>query len=287
MAFGTGDEYCHVPTETPEITPTSTPPIWGGQSSVIRADEEIPSMPIRMNSCPKVGDPDYGRRETRTQCAVEAFNSYRELIASTDDVMTWGRFVALVLYGEGHSVLLGRIEGGVLLLGNPQSSYLDGICWRWSIEQQQWLSGISQCEIGIQNHFPDAVTEWLFNECAYESGFSRGSYIKYENGEPILYDGTCTEDGFEAFLSQFNSLYADLADGQLSLDSDLYLPLAEAQLNEWANGQRQYGVCPCSWGNVADEQAARSGGSYNDGLSYSYFSSPVLHPGILDWFKVE
>jgi len=130
------------------------------------------------------------------------------------------------------------------------------------------------------------VAEWLFNECARELGFPAGKYSIDNDGDQIadiVYDGRCTEDGFKNFLKQVQSLYGDLADNQFDFDVQYHISRAEQELLAFLDGSRPYGLCPCSWGNVATIEEAQYG-RYWDGHSYSYFFDPGEN---LPFFRVE
>jgi hypothetical protein len=197
------------------------------------------------------------------------------------------------MYAEGHALLLGQQVNGTVVYENPQSRTPSlGVCWRLT---DSWHDGADQCNIatsttapGVQNDFTYAVWEWLFNECASATGF-----VNYQrSGTP--YSGECNEAGFIAFLSKVNTLYIDT---QFNKDPNLYVPRALEEFAKWSWGdgspnRYRYGICPCTWGNVAYEtpeqvptglnperaSARRNDGRpYNNGNSFSYFAWELTH----------
>lgn len=280
------------PTMEPTWTPTPSspppPPEWLTDDGVrIDPGQPIPGL-LPYEPCDSV-QRNNNDETSQLLCAVFAYNRYRDNLGGN---MTWGQFVALVMYAEGHPLLVGQQVSGSVVYGNPQTSEL-GVCWRL-IGTETWLQGADQCNVasssapGVQNDFTYAVWEWLFNECAKATG-----YVDYRK-DGNIYNGECNETGFVTFLSQVNTLYIDT---QFKNNPNLYLHRSVEEFAQWGyhDGARQrytYGICPCTWGNVPYgaredvpvgidpnyESASRNDGrSYNNGWSFSYFAWEEAH----------
>ncbi len=253
---------------------------WGDDGIVqIEFNNPIPVFERPYGDCTRSGD-----ESTRENCAILAFNQYKDQLGGS---ITWGQFASLVMYSEGHPILLGNTSSGNLVLQNPQVSGL-GICWRLT-GTDTWNQGQDQCNVmsitapGVQSDFVYAVWEWIFNECAKGAGFV--DYIK----DGTQYNKECNERGLVTFLAQVQSLYQDTA---FNKNPNLYLTLAEQEFAQWGwhpeTGRYHFGVCPCTWGNVAyqlpddasannanpERSARRNDGkpSINNGWSFSYFA---------------
>jgi Tol biopolymer transport system component len=256
------------------VPPLEYHPSWASGGSIdwlVKIDPNEPIPPLRQGITPCIPDNTVA---SRRPCAIEAFNQY---LGSLGGEMTWGQFAALVMYSEGDPLLLGGASVQTFAdLGNPQSALL-GTCWRL-VNGSVWNSGSGECNVsqvtsapGVQGDFVYAVWEWIFKDCAVAIGYPPGQY--QVNG--ITYGGECNEEGFLFFLEQVQTLFQDTT---YTKDPNRYLGLAISEFERWGWGdgtiQRyRYGVCPCTWGNVATQADARTndGRTYNNELSFSYF----------------
>jgi len=274
------------PTNTPTPTSTPTPTPGGNNPSSVVFNQEIPQVELNIGDyCPTSQlDPIWRRLSARLPCATDAYNNYRDLLIDANNVMTWGRFVSLVIYAEGHTIMVGRRDqSGQSVYDNPQTSISGSRCYRYSSTDSSFKNGEGECAPGIQRHFPWAVVEWIFNECAVSVGFARTYHVMPDGTQ---YTGTCTEAGFKAFLGSMHSLY-DAPAGVVNFDIELYLPRAEEELGFFRyeatrtpdDIYRAYGECPCNWGNVGSAEMARIGLNGSDN-SYSYYFNPTEDPSV-------
>jgi hypothetical protein len=288
------------PTINGQLCDTNPLPSWGNNPIPITFEQVLPPMenPEQYGGrCPVQGEPDYGTRRFRLPCAVIAYNNYQTNIATNGVEMTWGHYVALIMYSEGNTILLGYIENGVLLYNNPQlsDSDLDAVCWRAVTSDGvtvTWVNGADQCASGIQRHFAWAVVELLFKECADAMG-----YTNYGRGTTNPYNGSCTQAGLVAYLQQAEGLFKD--PNASNFDPYLYLQRANDELSLWGleidpvnPDSRKYGDCPCIWGNVdgpvntGQPSDPRYGRYTQGGFSWSYFDDPDRLAGY-QYFRVE
>ncbi|MDX2163724.1 MAG: hypothetical protein SF162_20575 [bacterium] len=263
------------PTPTPTLTPsatataTSTPEASWGTTGVVRISvaDTIPRFENVYPAC--VRD---NFTTSRLPCAIAAYNQYRLNLGGT---ITWGQFAALVAYSEGNTLLNADATGA---FRNPQDLQL-GECWRRAAGQ--WFSGRGECNVpsvpdapGIQNDFVYAVWEWLLKECATATGFVGSAGIPDYELNGMFYNGECNEDGLIRFLVQVQSLYQDTS---FQYSPNLYLDRMSQEYAFWGwyDGslrRYRYGICPCTWGNVATQDQARTGTTgINSGNSFSYF----------------
>jgi hypothetical protein len=278
------------PTPTPTLTLTLTPHIWQeGEVFLVRPDSPMPRLPLPDGSnCPSSQEfanlPASQLREANINCATITINRYHDQYGGQ---MTWAHFVALLMYVEGNAVLLGRRDPNAvsgIVYDNPQIAYRQrynngATCYRIENASGSYLSGEAHCVNGVQRHFPMAVIEWLFNECAKSVGFPSGVYVR-PDGTP--YDGTCNLTGIHEYIKDAHGLYSRGISDRDPADADLYLPLARERLNliryEVAriDGDQYmaYGECPCSWGNVQTETDAKKGYAFSS-HAFSYFHNPA------------
>jgi len=141
---GTGDNpfdtiTCATPTPTPTYTPTLTPtptptPIpWEASAVPVLFAATMPPVaaPQGISYPTNPNDLNWGKPESRLPCSVLELNNYRAVLNADSSDMTWGRFVSLILFGEGNSILLGyRNPDGSLAYHNPQASNLGSTCYR-------------------------------------------------------------------------------------------------------------------------------------------------------------
>jgi hypothetical protein len=287
-------------TKTPTATPTQTPT----PEQPVTVALGIPLPIISGEICAKTGN-----IQDRLPCAIESLNNYRtRFISENGRDMDWVDFIALIIFTEGHQIMLNG--------ANPQDTYLNSLCWRWKqsdwdTTQKGWVSGNTHCnQFGIQQHFPHAVVEWILKECAIKLDYGTRLNVTYiKNGN--LYNKQCDSNGLKSFLIDVESLYSD-PDATNNVDMDMYRQVATDELAKWGVS-KNYGQCPCSWGNVAgknfDPNAPnppivlddnnvpiyptysaddpRHGNAYNNNHSYSFFYSSQVGPANLPYFRIE
>ena len=186
-------------------------------------------------------------RNARTEGVACALNTYRNRGAT----VTWAQIVALILYGEGNSVLTATAGcTNNTQPGNPGFRSLPTvqppIPIATAIPVPRNFVSVN-CNPVVHDEFIYAIVEQMFNECRNISLLPNSPRVPY---------GQCTEQGLAGWLG----IVQRYREGNVS-DLSTYLPRAQQEIQYFIDGSngRRMGYCPCTTGNVATVDAAKQG----------------------------